>query len=81
MAIALLLGKGPDEQMNKKVFGEKIGLAASLFGCWHSKISRPFTEGLTAYRTCLRCGARKNYNPETFQTEGRFYYPSVIKNV
>lgn len=74
-----LIGKEQMEQTNEKIFGEKVGLAASFFGCWHSNITRPFMEGKTFYRTCLKCGARRNFNPETRKNEGQFYYPPVGK--
>jgi hypothetical protein len=67
--------------INNTVFGEKVGLVAKLFGCWHENISRPFVEGNTAYRACLNCGARKPFNPETLQSFGKFYYPPIIKKI
>lgn len=56
-------------------FGKKIGLVATLFGCWHRNLSRPFTHGRQSYRVCLGCGARKNFNTETLITSRGFYYP------
>ena len=67
---------GIDEQ----VFGAKVGVFAKIFGCEHDNISRPFTTGKTSYRTCLGCGARKQFNSETLQTFGSFYYPPVVKS-
>ena len=61
------------------VFGRKLGLMTKLFGCWHDNISRPFVQGKTAYRSCLQCGARKQFNPETLETHGNYYFPPVIK--
>lgn len=60
---------------NSQVFGQKMGLLTRLFGCWHENLSRPFTEGNTAYRSCLNCGARKQFNPDTLETYGNFYCP------
>lgn len=59
------------------VFGQKVGLITSLFGCWHENISRPFVQGKTAYRSCLKCGARKQFDQETLETHGKFYFPPV----
>lgn len=64
--------------VSKRTFGAKVGIFAKLFGCEHSNVSRPFTTGGTSYRTCLNCGARKQFNSETLQTYGSFYYPPVI---
>lgn len=64
-----------------QVFGDKVGFFASLFGCWHKNLTRPFTLGKTAYRSCLDCGARKPFNTDTLMTERRFYYPPIVKRV
>jgi hypothetical protein len=76
-SLATLFGK--EIPADEKKSDEKIELPASIFGCWHSQISRPFMAGKTFYRTCLKCGARRNFNPETRKNEGRFYYPPVDK--
>lgn len=57
------------------VFGKKIGLMGTLFGCRHKQLSRPFTYGAESYCVCLNCGARKNFNAETLTTTGSFYFP------
>jgi len=59
-------------------FGSKIGLFGKLFGCWHKKLSRPFTNRNSSYRACLDCGARKRFDTETLKTFGSFYYPPVV---
>lgn len=66
-------------EIDPSVFGKKAGLFAKLFGCWHDNLSRPFAQNKTAYRSCLSCGARKQFNPETLETHGNFYFPPVIK--
>ena len=53
----------------------KIGLIARLTGCAHRQLSRPFIEGEIAYKCCLACGARKQFNTDTFESYGKFYYP------
>lgn len=65
----------------KGVFGEKIGVLGSLFGCWHSNLSRPFTSVKESYRVCLKCGARKHFDAETLTTFGAFYYPPAIPTI
>lgn len=60
------------------VFGEKIGIFGAWLGCWHSDLSRPFTNAKESYRACLRCGARRHFNAETLTTFGSFYYPPEI---
>lgn len=33
-----------------------------LFGCWHRKLSRPFTLSGWTYEVCLNCGKKFAYN-------------------
>ena len=61
-------------------FGEKIGFMASVFGCWHKRLTRPFTEKRVSYRACVDCGARKKFNTEEFRTVGPFYYPPSVRS-
>jgi hypothetical protein len=60
---------------------EPKGLAAQLskwltrvFGCWHSEMSRPFTHDGQSYRTCLECGARRNFDSARWEMVGDYYY-------
>ena len=78
----LTLNKKKNKETNNidnYVFGQKMGVMTKLFGCWHNNISRPFVQGKTAYRSCLQCGARKQFNPETLETYGGFYFPPAVK--
>ncbi len=61
-------------------FGEKIGFLASVFGCRHKSLTRPFTEMRVSYRACLDCGARKKFDTEDFRTVGPFYYPPAVRS-
>ncbi|MDQ4122482.1 MAG: hypothetical protein M3209_13680 [Acidobacteriota bacterium] len=54
-----------------------VGILASLFGCRHAELSRPFTSQNESYRVCTNCGARRRFNPNTLQTFGRFYFSPV----
>ena len=73
----------PSITTNHKVdsFGKKIGILASLFGCWHPKLSRPVTFEKVSYRACLHCGARQKFDAERLQTTKRFYYPPTISQL
>ena len=73
-----LFGKNTTNEIDRFVFGKKLGITAKLFGCWHSNVSRPFVQGKTAYRSCLQCGARRQFNPETLETYGSFYFPPAV---
>jgi hypothetical protein len=59
-------------------FGPKIGLIAQLLGCWHKELGRPFTSKKVSYRACLECGARAEFDTESFKTLGTFYYPPSV---
>jgi len=65
------------QELDRGVFGKKFGVMATLLGCWHENLSRPFGHGKTAYRSCLDCGARTPFNPETLMTHGKFYRSPV----
>lgn len=44
-----------------------------MFGCWHQRMSLPFTRGGETYRTCVDCGARRRYDLERWRMIGPFY--------
>jgi len=53
----------------------RVGRAtARIFGCWHVKMSRPFSRGNETYRTCVACGARRRFDLEKWEMVGSFYY-------
>jgi hypothetical protein len=66
------------KQQNDGSFGEKIGIIASLFGCWHKQLSRPMTTDQVSHRTCLHCGARQKFDATQMKTTRKFYYPPKI---
>ncbi len=59
-------------------FGGKIGLIASLFGCWHKRLTRPITSDKNSYMACLECGARRKFDTQNFKTSRAFYYPPSV---
>lgn len=46
-----------------------------LFGCWHRKLSLPFTRGADTYRTCVTCGSRRRFDLDQWTMVGDYYYP------
>ena len=46
-----------------------------VFGCWHLKLSLPFTRGDETYRTCISCGARRRFDLDQWKMVGGYYYP------
>jgi len=77
----LLQGKFVFSQnsVDQRIFGEKVGFIGKIFGCQHEEISRPFSQEKIAYRSCLKCGARKQFDAETLETFGEFYFPPVVQ--
>ena len=70
-----------NNDFNSLAFGRKVSLITKLFGCWHGDMGRPFTNGKMAYRTCLKCGARRQFDPQTMETYGNFYFPPAEKRI
>ena len=60
---------------SESVFGKKIGLFTSLFGCWHKRLGRPMTLARESYMACVECGARKRFDAKNLTTYGGYYYP------
>jgi len=48
-------------------------LFSKIFICWHRKVSRPFTRDGETYRVCLRCGMRRHFDLQAWQTRGGYY--------
>ncbi len=49
-------------------------LMARVFGCRHAEMSRPFSRDGRAYRSCLNCGAQRQFNLGNWEMTGGFYY-------
>jgi hypothetical protein len=50
------------------------GWLARLFGCRHKEMSRPFSLKGQAYRSCVDCGARRQFNLDRWEMQGDYYY-------
>ena len=62
-------------QFNSSSLTRKISsFVARMFGCWHGELSRPFSREGRAYRTCLNCGAQRQFNLGNWEMQGNFYY-------
>ncbi len=49
-----------------------------IFGCWHLKLSRPFTQNGVSRRTCLDCGAHRRFNLDEWKMVGPYYYSAPL---
>jgi hypothetical protein len=71
-----------DQANVENVLGRELGLMTRLVGCSHKEMGRPFAEGNVRYRSCMKCGARRQFNLDTFETFGKFYLPpATTKNL
>jgi hypothetical protein len=62
-------------QANASSVTTKINdFVARVFGCWHTEMSRPFSQQGHAYRVCLNCGARRQFNLRNWRMHGDLYY-------
>lgn len=59
---------------SSSVTGRIGSLVARMFGCRHAEMSRPFSRDGRAYRSCLSCGAQRQFNLGNWQMQGSFYY-------
>jgi hypothetical protein len=50
------------------------GWITRLFGCRHREMSRPFSVQGQAYRSCVDCGARRQFNLQRWEMQGDYYY-------
>jgi hypothetical protein len=48
-------------------------LVQRLLGCWQHDLSRPFTRQGKSYRVCLKCGMSRDFNLDTWKTQGQSY--------
>ncbi len=62
-------------QIHLSSFFARIGRwLTRLFGCRHREMSRPFSSQGQTYRSCLSCGARRQFNLGRWEMQGDFYY-------
>lgn len=73
----LVFNENKNEEIMPQIKGKKVSLFSRFFRCWHGRLSRPFVEGKLVYRSCVKCGARRPYDPKTLRCYSSFYYPSV----
>ena len=64
-----LMGEG-----SSSLSGKLNTLMARVFGCRHADMSRPFSRDGRAYRSCLNCGAQRQFNLGNWKMQGGFYY-------
>jgi hypothetical protein len=50
------------------------GWLGDLFGCQHKEMSRPFSRQGETYRVCIGCGARRQFDQQTWNSAGPYYY-------
>ena len=49
-------------------------VVVGLFTCWHLRMSWPMTRDHKTYRTCVKCGMCRRFDPQTWKNLGPFYW-------
>jgi|KBSSwiStaDraftv2_1062776.scaffolds.fasta_scaffold172657_2 hypothetical protein len=62
------------KQIMQALTGKFTSFVARVFGCWHADLSRPFSREGRAYRTCLSCGAQRQFSLRDWEMHGKFFY-------
>lgn len=66
-----------EEQAHRNVFWVVLEhlryLCNRIVGCWHRRMSFPFSRGGETYRVCLRCGMRRQFDLAKWKMKGRYY--------
>lgn len=74
-ASVISLNSAPVVGLDTASLTKKIGsLMARVFGCRHAELSRPFSRDGRAYRSCVSCGAQRQFDLGNWQMQGSFYY-------
>ena len=74
-AAELTIASSTVPQMDSlSVTGRLNTLVARVFGCRHADMSRPFSRDGRTYRSCLNCGAQRQFNLGNWKMQGGFYY-------
>lgn len=74
-AAQLTLSNSSVAPLGSSSFSGRISnLMARVFGCRHAEMSRPFSRDGRAYRSCLNCGAQRQFHLGKWQMTGSFYY-------
>lgn len=71
--LGVSLGRSKAVRTPRRTVPQRLSLWSRLFSCQHTYLSLPFSDKTNTYRKCLHCGARRNFNPQTFETYGAFY--------
>ena len=64
--------------IDRETVGEKIEkFLTRAFGCRHRQMTLPYTRGTSTYRTCVACGARRDFDLVQGIMVGSYYYPTA----
>ena len=73
-ASSALTGSAAGQLASSSLSGKLDSLMARVFGCRHTDMSRPFSRDGRSYRSCLNCGAQRQFNLGNWKMTGGFYY-------
>ena len=69
----------PNANLREKITGSLLYFVQRLIGCHHRQMSLPFTRDGRTYRSCARCGMRREFDLTTWRSKGRYYEAEVSK--
>src|SRR5215216_3951328 len=58
----------------------RSGFFGWLLGCRHRRMSRPFTHDGETYRVCIKCGAHRMFDMESWRMQGPYYFIAPAPN-
>ena len=64
---------GVESFLRNNVYGSLRYMFVRMLSCWHREMGRPITHNGRTYRACSRCGTRRDFDPKTWKTNGRYY--------
>jgi hypothetical protein len=74
MSAVNIIAPASQRKLHHGVAPSVIDLLYRLLGCWHSDMSRPLTFDHVTYRTCLSCGARRQFDVGAWRMRGPYYF-------
>ena len=70
----------PNENHREKIAGSLHYFLQRLIGCHHRHLSLPITRDGCTYRSCARCGMRREFDLTTWRSKGRYYQAGISKD-
>ena len=70
-------GESSNEHFRPKGIESLCYFLLRLVSCRHRQMGRPFTRDRHTYRSCTKCGTRREFDLETWTMKGRYHQEAV----